>query len=1087
MTTVRFYLRGASLLLLLVFLLAPYCHGNVKDSIKSGLATGTTVVKTISSLGDPKVSKVFNALGKMAGFLGAVGGFVSFILAFLPSQESAELKYMKKQFTLVNTKLDKITSELDNIKNIIKYENQRSAYVSSSHAILFGFKQLSKFFDELQRTKCHKSTCKRVRARIASRYIKSFNVKFHLYKILHGTFRHSSVFGDPLLSVVSKTFQCDFSKIDEFANGVLKLAFKGQQVVLAHEKLVGNKHSITQSMNDWLKNIYSLRSKTYSIKSHCYKGIKSYILKDIRNSDYQIRASTNEIANRMVKTFLEKKYPWISVVAFSYGGHGSREHCNTDVYGGLWSMPRDKNARKRNLVVGIVDKHGTYGRQKHLVSNALDDISKHVKFFPNLWDCCTLLRLLRKEMKKKDVWKYVATLNVRKMESGLKFLADDDRKYISAVYTFYQRKRRGQSFRVKRHILIVLKSTEQANRRGCSLTCQNGGQCKVYPYSTSQYCQCKPFYQGDLCQEHTKAELAKTVDAMLAITLTLPVLSDVAFDIKNLREFVGIGFTKMQKSISKLESSMQRKFDQISKNINDKFKWANFITMYKDAIQTIEYYNHRFERLPIENTDQHLLEKRGKELAIAALHPHTGIRKALFQLHNLLVGKVDKPLLNHQSILFAFMKSRSRAGEPCTASYKRAVDNYWRQLLLLQQLGYMVWAQALGFTGRKSNIVSTLYSERIRKQVSAIKKGTCKYDIRNSINVHCNKHYLLPSMAITNRCKRNYYVRGSMQTSCRKKRSVCAACRCYRPGSISRHCTNIHGRCSCRRGFYGVLCRKRDCVWHNWSRYGHCLNCGYGARKLRRRKIKVTHVGRGKRCFGPSVSYASCFKGCCRNQFHCSNRRKCIQLSQRCDYDNNCGDKQDERHCNERCYTRYTSLSTYGGGRVVYLDRHHPICHKGEAMKMFHLQRIGGSIRYQYTCCRLLKSYICRNRRTYNHFTYAKHNTKSYYLRHQKVSCGSASFLSSFHLNRNSRHDRIRYEYNCCRLRYSTHRRKTRCYSQYTGWTLDGHGKNYYLDRQTVKCAHRYFLNTFQLHWKGRSWWRMGHWRYYYRCCKINV
>ena len=1090
--------RGMLLLFLLGVFLASHCQADLssaeKASIKAGFDAGGQFVDKIASFGDPKKAKVFNTLGKMASFLGAAGGFVSFILVFLPTRDSAELTYMKKQFTVVNTKLDKITSELDNLKHLITFENQRAAYLPPSHAILNGYKELGNFINEVQRTRCSKSTCKRVRARIASRYIKFFNVKSQLGQILHGTAQRTSVFGEPLLLLVKRAFQCDFSKVNQFANGVLKLAFKGQQVILAYEKLMGSRHSITQSMNDWLTNVYRLRTKSYSITNQCLKPrlLKAQLLKDIRKSDYQIGSATNNIANRKVKAFLERKYPWVNVVAFSYGAYGSNEHCTTDIYGGYWSMPKDRNARKRNLIIGFSDKTGTYVNQKFKVLRALRTISSNTIFYHRTFDYCNILKNLRTELRTENVWKYVASLNIHKVNSGLNIVADNDLRYLSGSYSLkwkrFRRVRKNNPLRsTSVQIVIVLKSEEQASARGCKLACKNGGQCKLYPFSSAQSCQCKPFYQGSLCQNHAKAELASSIDAMLVVTLQIPVLSDVAFDVKDLRRFVGVSFANMQKSISNLESSMQRKFDQLSKNINDKFKWANFITMYKDAIQNIEYYAHRFQRLSKENKDKNSLQISGKRLSAAVLHANSGIRKSLFQLNNLLVGKVNKPLLNHKPILLAFMESRSRAGEPCTASYKRAVDNYWKQLILLQQLGYMVWAQALEFAGRKSNIASTTYKERVKKQLSAIKKSTCQYHIRHSANVQCNKHYLHPGMVIRNRCNRNYYVHGSSQTSCTRKRSSCAACHCYRYGSVTWACTDIHGQCRCKRGFYGKKCNNRNCVWSNWSRYGHCLRCGYGARKLRRRRIQVPHIGRGRRCHGPSVSYANCFKGCCRNQFHCSSRRKCIPYSQRCNYDNNCGDKQDERYCNEHCYVRYTWLSAYGHGNLVYLDRHRPNCGNGAALKMFHLQRIGGRIRYQFICCRLLKSYICYNRAKYNRFTYASHHSRTYELRHQSVSCGGNSYISSFALQRNNRHNHIRYAYNCCHLRYWSHRRRMTCYARHTHWTADGHGKNFFLDRQTVRCAHRYFLNTFQLQWRKGAWWGQGSWRYYYRCCKINV
>ncbi|XP_065069406.1 uncharacterized protein LOC135694543 [Rhopilema esculentum] len=1079
---------------ILIFLIAVVIASNAagdltsseKTAITAGFTTGEKIAETIAKFQDPKTSKVFGVIDKMTSFLGAAGGFVSLILAFLPQQDSAELAYMKKQFTLVNTKLDKITSELDNIKGLITYENQRAAYHSSAHAILFGHKQMMRLFNELQKTRCTtKANCKRIRTRIAQRYIASLNVKVHLDKILHGSSKPTSSFGDPLLLLVKKTFKCDISKINQFANGVFKLAFKGQQVVLLYEKLTGSKHSITQSMNDWLKSIYDLRGMSWKMKQQCFNNIKTQMIKDIRNSKYQIGSKTNAIANAKVKRFLELKYPWLDVVAFSYDAYGRDNHCTTNVYGAFWYMPSDRNARKRNLIVSFADKTGTYDRQKYDILNGLHDIVTRRALFRTSRDYCKTLDAIRQHLKMKNLWKYVVSLTVRKNYGGFAVGKTSDLKIVNKKYTIRYKVNRRKTRSFPAYIVVVLKSTEQAKRRGCILACKNQGQCKQYPYSSAQYCECKPFYEGNLCEKHSKAALAKTIDMMVTTTLQIPVLSDVYFDIKDLRRFVGINFVNIQKGISNLEASIQRKFNSLSIGIGNQFKWANFITQYKDSIHTIEYFSHRFEQLPVEHKDEKSLQVAGKTLANEVLHVSRGIRKPLFLLNQMLVGKLNKPLLRHKPLLLAFMETKNKAGEPCTSAYKRRVDNYWRQLILLQQIGYMVWAQALEFVGRKTNIVDQFYKQRIAAQLASIKGKTCQYTIANSANIHCKGHYLHPGMQITNRCNRNYYVVGSKRTSCRRKVSGCNRCRCYRRGSRTTQCSNYNGRCHCKRGFYGNHCGNRNCVWGHWSRYGHCLRCGYGARKQRHRGIRIHKLGSGRRCYGSRYSYAPCFRGCCRNQYHCSRRRKCIPSYQRCNYDNNCGDKQDERYCNERCFWRYTGLNGYGGGRVVYLDRQRPYCPSGSVMKSFGLQNIGSRIRYRFICCRLNK-YICYNRAKYNTYSYAVHNSRGQTLARQPVHCPGSAYLSGFRLSRNRHGNRIRYIYNCCYLRFYRHRKRSTCYSRHTRWTNDGKGNIIYLNRQYVTCGPRYFLSYFRLQHRRGKWWGAGSFRYHYRCCKIN-
>ena len=286
-----------------------------KDKVNNGIAGGQKVVDFLSKLGDPKTQKVFDTLGKMASFLGAAGGLISFALLFVPASDSLELKYMKEKFAEVNMKLDRITAQLDDVKSLITYENQRAVYLDSASKILFAHKRLSVFLNELQTTQCqNENDCKRMRARIASRYVNEFNVKHHIFKILNGALKPTSAFGDPLLGVIKKTFKCDVGKIDHFANSILKLSFKAQQVILAHEKLTGSKKSITLSMDDWLKSLYELRDNTYKTKKECFDRISDYMIADINDKKYQVGVSSNDHANQEVKTFMDEKYRWLGWV-----------------------------------------------------------------------------------------------------------------------------------------------------------------------------------------------------------------------------------------------------------------------------------------------------------------------------------------------------------------------------------------------------------------------------------------------------------------------------------------------------------------------------------------------------------------------------------------------------------------------------------------------------------------------------------------------------------------------------------------------------------------------------------------------------
>eukprot|EP00794_Sanderia_malayensis_P017345 gene17345-19077_t len=743
--------KNATLFLLLGIIAAFQCNAKIskeeKEAITTGIESGKEIAEGLSNF-KPVTSglanserlqrftkglgkRLINNLGNIAGFLGAAGGLVSLIMIFLPEQDSAELKYMKEQFGIVNHKLDKVVAKIDNLENIIKLESQKAAYLSASNKILHAQRQLLRFMDETFKLKCSPPNCKRKRMSIAKRYIKDLNVKLYMESVLHASYKPVPAFGDkPLLELVSDRYKCQVTEIDKFADGILYLALKGQESVFAHEIMTGSNHSISQSMADWLKNVNNLRNKVNQVKSKCFKNFQSQVIKEIKKTEYQSGSASNKEANQKVIKKLNQHYPWISTVAFSYKQYGGSKHAIISKYGFL-SMPASQKDRKRNLLVGIEDLNGKYKKPKDEVTKALGSFKYGYRSISKKRLCDKLVRDIYKKVRK-----YVQTVAVRKVDHSDKF---DYQGAKSAWVAKKLKVYRGYRHYYYFNVVVLLESEERSNGVVCSRKCKNGGQCKIYPFSSIQYCVCKGSYVGSTCETNMNGKLAKTIDMMLKNTL--PLLRNVNFDIGDLRRFVGTSIGNLQKGISQLESSMQRKLHQLLNEMKNHFKWTNLITMYKDAIQTIEYFAYRFERLTKDTTNKEAIQRNGRELALAALQAKGGIREALFQLHTLLVGKVDKPLFDHKPLLVELMP---KAGNTCTQSYNNAMTNYKNQFEIFQLLGYTVWARALTFAGKQNSISSQYQKRRLAEQEKVLKKSTCKLYIKNSVNALCKEPFMLP-------------------------------------------------------------------------------------------------------------------------------------------------------------------------------------------------------------------------------------------------------------------------------------------------------------------------------------------------------
>ena len=345
--------------------------------------------------------------------------------------------------------------------------------------------------------------------------------------------------------------------------------------------------------------------------------------------------------------------------------------------------------------------------------------------------------------------------------------------------------------------------------------------------------------------------------------------------------------------------------------------------------------------------------------------------------------------------------------------------------------------------------------------------------------------YLHPGMTIANHSKARYYATGWKESTCHQKKSSCSPCNCNTANSNGNECYGQSGQCNCKHGFKGTKCNDRDCVWGVWSKNSNIpcsKGCDYGGTKTITRSRLVTKQGKGKQCNGTGTESKSCFNGCCSIQYHCKDRQKCIPLDDKCNYDNNCGDNQDDSSCPNNCNVVNGDWKDLGDGNMVYMDRLHLECgHYGKILKMFHLERNGGRIRYKYKCCTLNKR-ICQNVRKHNAFT-PDGSGNSIFLDRQPVSCGNYAFLNGFWLTRNRERNHIRYEFLCCNISEEKHRR-THCKERRTGYTEhDNKGRSFYLDIQTVKGNGRSFLSSFALERDHRSG---KHWRYRYTCCEVR-
>ena len=112
---------------------------------------------------------------------------------------------------------------------------------------------------------------------------------------------------------------------------------------------------------------------------------------------------------------------------------------------------------------------------------------------------------------------------------------------------------------------------------------------------------------------------------------------------------------------------------------------------------------------------------------------------------------------------------------------------------------------------------------------------------------------------------------------------------------------------------------------------------------------------------------------------------------------------------------KYTGSNDWGGGNMIYLDRHKVDCGK-KPISRFRLTRpAGNKLRYQFRCSNRNAAGDCRNTAT----GWNTPSSSTIYLDRHNVKCKANEALTSFRLVHNGKSGgakKIRYDYTCCAM-----------------------------------------------------------------------
>ena len=1052
------------------------------------------------------ISPIIGFVGSLAPALGGVSAFLSLLFSFIPKTESAQMKFMKEKFKEVNRKLDGLSDKLDDISTLVTYENQRSIYAEAAHTVKVGSERLDAFFDALEQLSCgNKEECERERSDLAERYVDDFReVGPSLKLILKGAIT-KSIFRDPFIGLTMKKSKCNIPQITAVTESIFNLAEIGQRVIIAHEKLVASNASVISSLKNYLRLVYKVRKYYYKTKNQCFDKIDDYLQNDIQDDKYQDtkQFSDDTSAINALSTHLKVKYAWLKWNIFSYSfarkdkDDDDRNHAVRINIG--WKNEDNRNDRKRLIVATPAQPRATYSEEKHnAINSALGKLMVHGHRFN--WNPCDddhmkCLEAIEKELASKGLKKYIQSIAVLHADLIPSVVQGSFSKYsiINNIFTIsYPKGTDSVTIKTyKIHVVIILKSEEMLFKVKdiyCNKDCSHHGTCVRLPYSTSAECQCKAHFDGEYCEKKSENRLANALEMLLLSTLRIPTLSGIRYNLKDLRQEIDTGFGKISVTLDKLSKYLLQFYSRMQKQLGEKFEWTALQISYAEDIKNINYYVKKFKEAREENDKERLLGLSQYVLKIGNL------KKWLHELDNLFLGS-NSPVIHHSPLMIMYMNKFNDMA--CSPLYKKNIDTVYQQFEALQTSGYNLWIEALDVMDKNPKKASKKHKKVVQNQEKVFIENTCSYNIPNSKTIGCNGEtfgYTHPGMNVTNICDNAFYVKGHEEVNCVDKDSSCQPCSCDQVGSKGVECSKQDGLCNCKKDFYGEKCESRDCKWGTWNTWASCSkSCGYSGFQERKRSHSITQYGEGKHCEGESTESRPCVDvQCCKDEFHCSNKKKCIPMSKKCNYDDDCGDNEDEDDdiCTEHCewrsgpsnWAKGESARMHCGNSQWVLQAINNVkdmisnAINQDVIRRYNPKALAKPVKYK--CCKLNKNIMSSN--VFNH------EMKSEKLRHDDhVECKDDNYINEIRLGdkryKSSFWDKaeffLKYTYSCNGPRHG------KKYLPQVGYTEWGSKFSWKL---TIDCSKRFgprsFLNSYRI--EG-NWSRGKRHRYKYVCSRI--
>ncbi|XP_056617807.1 protein rapunzel-like [Triplophysa dalaica] len=258
-------------------------------------------IEAVMEMFEKGAEVVASAVGELCPLFEAAAPVLRLVL---DNVESKEVIYVKDQFLAVRSKLDVLSSQLEDINCEIKKGRIDSQFFSVEENIL---NQFRKYMDILEAKPEYKEVRKRV---FLQHFPKTGGDKnlFLLYDALMG----NGTFGEPVLDVMEEYEARSRRMMEDFCVRLKELLCLGIIPLLGYYFLTQGEEAEQEKIQEWTTKIQEIERKMKETIERCVNSFPEQAELDInRLVKEREDANLQDLAKELLE-FLVKKYDWVS-------------------------------------------------------------------------------------------------------------------------------------------------------------------------------------------------------------------------------------------------------------------------------------------------------------------------------------------------------------------------------------------------------------------------------------------------------------------------------------------------------------------------------------------------------------------------------------------------------------------------------------------------------------------------------------------------------------------------------------------------------------------------------------------------------